>query len=441
MKFLAIALAYEEERFVKGYPPKGANLFMAPNLEISQLASLLSKRDELIYLDERFDCLSQSREVLQTTDLVLIFADFGQEKRAMELVAQLSADGKRSIIFGPLPTAWHSALGGLPDWVDTVVIGSIVNAYSEIREDLAHGKLKKQYVAEDQPVYIPSTASIHLKTNSGSFNKTLQPLQAVIGCFCLPQIKPICPQNLYYGSKVLKRDLIEVIGEIISLPYKHIILLDEDITQYPDYYYDFFTHAWNYRKHWTVQAGKRFFENPNFIRLLAKAGTRIIFLNEDWFPPLFPGVITAADAEFPNSASSTQAILREKRRQVKMIHSERILVGAKLSLVYYPTSEFDFNNAFRLIDRLDLDFIAIKFFEPAPPESGFGILPIQRRYFPMLPSTDPAWLKNRFYALGHIIYRAGIRPASIGFYNTLFYLIPYSLAYRQNFLEGIAYPP
>lgn len=439
MKFIAIALTYDEERFVKGFPPKGAGLLMSPNLEICQLASLLSKRDELIYLDERFDCLNQRQDVFQVFDIAFIFANFGHERRAMELVLQLSAQGIRSIIFGPLPSSWHNSL---PDWVDSVVTGSIVNAYSEIRDDLSHGILKKQYVASVQPIYIPPARFLREKDNC--FNKTLQPLQAVIGCYCLPQLKPICHQNLYYGNNILQRDLVEVIGEIISLPFKHIVLLDEDITQYPDYYYEFFTSAWNYRKYWTVQASCRLLENPNLIRLLAKAGTRIVFLNEDWFPPLFPGVITATDSKFYNSPTSIQSILKEKRKQVKMIHSERMLVGAKLSLLYYPNSEFDFNNAFRLIDRLDLDFIAIKVFEPAPLEkqkSGYGVLPIQNRYFPMLPSTNPAWLKNRFYALGRIIYRTVVRPPTLGFYNTLFYLIPYSLAYRQNFLEGIAYPP
>jgi hypothetical protein len=424
MKFLALALANDNERFIKGYPPKGANLLLLPNIEISQLANLISKRDELLYLDDRIDSINSEIPF----DIALIFANFGQEKRAMELVLQLSEKGKRSILFGPLPAFWKS---NLPDWVDTVVTGSILNAYPDIREDLSRGVLKKQYVADTHPAYIPQSRTIGEKNIF--LNNRFQCLNAVLGCFCLPQLKSFCPQNLYYGNNVKKRSLIEVIGEVISLPYKPITLLDEDITQYPDYYHELFNNVWNYKKHWTVQASRRLFELPRLIRLLAKAGTRLVFLTEDWFPSMTPNIFTAERRRF-----------REELRQVKMLHSERMMVGARLSLIYYPASEFDFNIAFKIIDRLDLDFLEIKLYQPAHLDNrkyGNEIEPSQRRYYPMLPQTDPAWLKNRFYALGHIVYRICKRPLTLGFYNTFIYLIPYSLAYRQNYLEGIAYPP
>lgn len=434
MRFLAIALAYEEERFIKGYPPKGANLLLYPNYEISQLANLISKRDELIYFDERVQAINFEIPF----DTALIFSNFGQANRTMELVLQLTERGKRSIVFGPLPSTWQNSA---PSWLDSYVIGSILNVYPTIREDLAHGTLKKQYCATNQPTYLPPYRALGETHNF--YNKSFQPLQAVIGCFCLPPLKPFCRQYLYYTTNVLKRSLIEVIGEIISLPYKHITLLDDDITKYLDYYCELFTLAWNYRKHWTVQASHRLFEHPNFIRLLAKAGTRIVFLNEDWFPPLFSGIISE-NFKQQNDLSHSLRIVREKRRQVKMLHSERMLVGAKLSLLYYPASAYDFNSIYQLLNRLNLDFLVIKFFKPASLDNkklGFEIEPILLRYSPMLTSTNPAWLKNRFYTLGRIIYRAGRRPFSVGFYNTLFYLIPYSFAYRQNFLEGIVYPP
>ncbi len=434
MKFLAIALACDEERFLKSYPPKGADLLRSPNFEISQLASLLSPRDQLFYVDERIDLVNFEIPF----DLAFIYANFCQEKRAMELVLQLTEKGKRSILFGPLPTTWRDSL---PSWVDSVVIGSILNAYPEIRNDLTKGELKKQYLASTQPQYL--SPLLKESEKKPFYNQSYQQLQTIIGCFCLPPLKPFCPQYLYYGDNILKRNLIEVIGEIIAMPFKHITLLDDDITQYPEYYYEFFQWVWNYRKHWTVNAGARLFELTGFIRLLAKAGTRILFLNEDWFPNLFPGIITRENLKVSNESYPKQ-VLRIKRKQVKILHSERILVGAKMSLIYYSASEFDFDSVFKLIDRLDLDFLQIRIFAPAPLDKqklGYEFEPTLRRYYPMLPSTDPIWLKNRFYTLGQIIYRIARRPFSLGFYNTLFYLIPYSLAYRQNFLEGIAYPP
>jgi hypothetical protein len=434
MKLIALSLAYDHERFIKGYPPKGSNLLMNPNVEISQLASLISNTDELVYLDERIDTIALDFAF----DLALIFAPFEHEKRLRELVQSIKEKGKRSILFGPLPTVWQD---NLPDWVDSIVIGNILNVYGKISEDLRHGALKKKYVAGTQISYVPPDRSFSEKNNF--FNKQGQYLQTIIGCSCLPQLKPYCPQNLYYGTNFLKRDIIEVIGEVISLPYKHITLLDEDITVDSDYYHKFFTNVWNYRKHWTVQASHRIFESPDFIRLLAKAGTRIVFLKEDWFPPLFPGTIN--NEKYQNDELlNNQRLLTKKRRQVKMLHSERMLVGAKLSLLNDSTNRYNFDNAFKIIDRLNLDFLEIKCYEPGQlgdNKTSREIQLSQRHYFPMIPSTDPSWLKNRFYALGHIIYRTCSRPLTLGFYNTLFYLIPYSLAYRQNYLEGIAFPP
>jgi len=424
MKFLAIALAHDSERFIKGYPPKGATLLVTPNLEISRLVNLISKRDEIIYHDERVETVNLEIPF----DIALIHVDFGQEKRAAEMVLQLSEKGKRSILFGPLPSFWQNQL---PDWVDTVVTGSILSAYSEIREDLFHSSLKKRYVASSTPLYAPPIYPIGEKNLF--FNNRFQSIQAILGCFCPPHIKSFCPEGLYYGNNILKRNIIETIGEVISLPYKDITLLDEDIASFPEYYQEFFSSVWRYKKYWRVQASPKIFDNPGLIRLLAKSGVRIIFLTEDWFPSFKLDVFNWAPEKIKN-----------QRRQVKLLHLQRMLVGARLSLLYYESSEFNFDQAFSIIDRLDLDFLEIKLYKPTQLDKqkyGSEIEPIQKNYYPMLPSTDPAWLKNRFYAMGSISYRIGKRPFTIGFYNTIFYLIPYSFAYRQNYLEGIAYPP
>ncbi len=424
MKFLALALTYDNERFIRGFPPKGAYLFKQPNVEISRLVNLISNRDELIYLDERVDPL----EIKTSFDIALVYVNFVQEKRATEIVLQLNEKNKRSILFGPLPTLWKD---NLPDWVDSVVTGSILNVYPEIREDLLHDRLKKRYISNIRPSYIPENSIF--SENNMYFNNHLQSLQAVLGCFCLPQIKFYCSQGLYYGNNILKRSLIEVIGEVLSLPFKNINLLDEDIASYPEYYHEFFTSVWNYKKYWRVQASRKIFDYPNLIRLMAKSGVKQVFLTEDWFPSLNPEIFRLENRKF-----------RTLSKQVKMLHSERMLVGAKLSLLYNETSKFDFDNAFKIIDHLNLDFLEIKLYQSTPQNkkvTGCAIEPIQKYYYPMLPSTDPVWLKNRFYALGHIIYRICTRPLTIGLYNTLFYLIPYSFAYRQNYLEGISYPP
>jgi hypothetical protein len=58
----------------------------------------------------------------------------------------------------------------------------------------------------------------------------------------------------------------------------------------------------------------------------------------------------------------------------------------------------------------------------------------------MVTPTEPAWLKNRFYSMETMIDRLVRRPRRVGVFTTAVYLLPYSAAYRQSFLEGLPWP-
>jgi len=119
---------------------------------------------------------------------------------------------------------------------------------------------------------------------------------------------------------------------------------------------------------------------------------------------------------------------------VKFIQARRMLVGARLILRLDQDHWPDFNRIATVLHRIDLDFIEPRFIM-ADPTGADRLVPIT--YRPMLQPTDPAWVRNRFYSLREIIDRLVRRPRRVGFYSTLLYLLPYSLAYRQNLLEGI----
>ncbi|MGQ9708750.1 MAG: hypothetical protein ACUVUR_07765, partial [bacterium] len=244
----------------------------------------------------------------------------------------------------------------------------------------------------------------------------------VRGCACPSKFRHLCPEYLYYQENTLIRSKEEIIGEVLSLPGKHIHLLDEDITRLPDYYYEIFNLLWSYRRHWTVNASDRIFNYPNLIRLLAKAGTKIIFLNESFLNPRLPKAL--------KDYSSAKRLYR----QVKLLQSRRLLVGAKLTL---SESGDEYSDIADLLCLIDLDFIEIRF--TCRQQNGSQVL-VPVTYHPMLQPGEPAWIKSRFYALNVLFNRFCRRPRRVGFYSTGWYLIPYSLAYRQNFLEGLPYP-
>ncbi len=411
MKILAVALADEAQRFVPGYPPKGAWLFLRPDIEISRLAALCVE-DQFTYLDERVEQIQATADF----DLVLARCNFGQEETARWLVEEFAREKQPVVLFGPGVTAWGE---NPPSWVTNRVKGDITLVFNEIKNDASRHRLKPLYESPYQPNYVVPKYGLGKRPVMNTFYQTAQ---FVRGCFCWEPMRPLCPEYLYYRENSRLRRKEEVVGEILSLPGKHIHLLDEDISRFPEYYYDLFKILWNYRRHWSVNAGERLFRYPDFIRLLAKAGTKIIFLNDTFLTVRLKTALTS------------EKMAKQLYRRVKFLQSRRILVGAKLTL---NIGEKNFNEIAHLLSRIDLDFVEVRFITEQP-DGKKHLVPLT--YRPMLKPDDPTWVKNHFYALSALIDRFIRRPRRVGFYSTAAYLIPYSLAYRQNFLEGIPYP-
>ncbi|MGQ9678523.1 MAG: hypothetical protein ACUVUD_04505 [bacterium] len=411
MKILAVALADEAQQYVQGYPPKGAWLLLRPDIEISRLATLRGE-DHFLYLDQRVESVEASTEF----DLVLARCNFGQEESARSLTEEFARLSQPVILFGPAVTAWGA---NPPHWVTHRVKGDITSVFAEIRDDASHHRLKPLYESPHQPRYVVPQYGLGKRP---VMNTYYQPVQFVKGCACLERFRDFCSEFLYYQKHILLRRKDEVVGEILSLPGKHIHLLDEDVTRFPDYYGELFKLLWNYRRHWSINASDALFDYPDFIRLLAKAGTKIIFLNDTFLTCRL------------KTALESKKMIKQLYRRVKFLQSRRILVGARLTL---STNEKYFNEIASLLSQIDLDFVEIRFTATGP-DGKEHLVPLT--YHPMLKPEDPLWVKNRFYALSALIDRFVRRPRRVGFYSTAAYLIPYSLAYRQNFLEGLSYP-
>lgn len=411
MKILAVALADEAQRFVRGYPAKGARLLLRPDIEISRLATLRGE-DQFLYLDQRVEPVEPSAEF----DLILARCNFGQEENAHWLVAEFGRLNQPVILFGPAVTAWGE---NPPHWAIHRVKGDITSVFDEIRADARHHQLKPLYESSYQPRYVVPQSGLGKRS---IMNTNYQPVQFVKGCACPEPFRHLCPEFLYYRDRTLLRRKDEIVGEILSLPGKHIHLLDEDIARFPDYYRALFKLLWNYHRHWSVNASDALFNYPDFIHLLAKAGTKIIFLNDTFLTFRL------------KMALKSKELTKQLYRHVKFLQARRILVGAKLTI---SINEKNFSEIAALLSRIDLDFVEIRFTTRGP-DGKEQLLPLS--YHPMLKSVDPLWVKNRFYALGALIDRFLRRPRRVGFYSTAAYLIPYSLAYRQNFLEGLTYP-
>jgi hypothetical protein len=248
-----------------------------------------------------------------------------------------------------------------------------------------------------------------------------QVIQFVRGCFCPEPVKPLCPEHLYYGDNTLMRTPEEIVGEVITLPGKRIHLLDEDVAAFPDYYYDVFRRLWNYRRQWVVNASDRLFEHPRLIRVLAKAGTKVVYLNETFLLGRVERAVT------------DHQMVRWLYRRVKSLQANKMLVGARLAMPESPDEPVNYERIAAVLRQIDLDFVEIRFLS----RDG-GLAPVA--YRPMVTTCEPAWVKNQFYSIEAIADRLVRRPRRVGFFTTAVYLLPYSTAYRQSYLEGLPRP-
>lgn len=412
MRILAVALADRAQRFVKGYPPKGAWFFLTPNLDISRLAQVARDSDSLSYLDLRVAPL----EVNGNSGLVIVHVDFGQSEAAREAGLLASGKGLPCLFFGPEVTARQSDHQELPGGL---VIGDIVSAWPALRQDAMERRLQPVYRAPTRPEYCPPLRPFG---RWPEMNTTAQATRFIVGCHCSPAFAAWCRDRLYYGSERLRRRGDEVVGEILSMPGKNIALLDDDVAADPGYYEEVFRHVRHFRRYWTVRAGPDIFRYPRFIRLLAKSGVRMVFLNEDFL-----------DGHIESAARDGRR-LRELYRCVKTLQSSRMLVGARVPIRFNPEEPPDFEPLVDCLRRIDVDLVEPRFLVP---DGHGGWRPQRFSYRPMLTNREPGWLSNRFYAMSSIINRLVRRPRRTGFYTTARYLLPYSLAYREDFLEGL----
>jgi hypothetical protein len=154
--------------------------------------------------------------------------------------------------------------------------------------------------------------------------------------------------------------------------------------------------------------------------------------------------------------TTNRNLVRHLRNQVRLLHRQRLLVGARISLFLEPGQEFDYVGTYDAIAKLSFDFLLVRMFaaeggrsttkdpgEPGAASTSNSALPepLFISYQPGLLPDKPTWWKNQFYGLGAIVRRSIRRPVRVGFFSTVRYYYPRSFAYRQNFLEGIAYPP
>lgn len=411
MRITALALAPDAQRLRPGYPPRGSYQALAPNIELCRLATVVTPVDSLTIIDER---VADSRH-LPESDLTLVHVGFGCHDAACRF-AESGRGSDRVVFCGPQATAWGDAP---PQAARHSLCGEVALAWPGLRARLSAGSLPRVLVPEPSATYVQP--DLRCSRLAGLDNR-YQAMLFARGCHCPPESAAFCPERLYFGNAVKLRSADEVIGEVISLPGKLVHLLDDDVAAIPDYYTDLFRILWYYRRHWTVRASTRLLGCPDLIDALSRSGTRIVWFDETFLRPVVLDRVPAERA------------VRTLYRSVKTLHSARMLVGATVTLST-DAAGADYRPMLAAIRRSDLDFLAVR--RVSPGRAGRTDIEAAS-YAPTITPFDPAWIKGGFCSMGNIVDRAFRRPRRVGFYNTVVYYLPTSLAARQDFLEGTA---
>ena len=171
------------------------------------------------------------------------------------------------------------------NYCDTVVKGEAEDIWPKVLEDFEAGNLQTQYTGT-----WPSLETLPLPRRDILRNSYYQwgSIQTSRGC---PMNCTFCSVTAFNGRRFRRRPLDEVIEELEQIPQKRILLVDDNIIGYGEQDLEwaraFFSKILqkNIKKIFFTQASILLGEDPELVRLAAKAGLKIVFVGMESINP------------------------------------------------------------------------------------------------------------------------------------------------------------
>lgn len=248
-----------------------------PPLNLPYLAAVTPKHYQIGVIDENIEPFA-----FQEADIVGITAYTATVTRAYDIARIYREKGIPTVMGGI-----HVSM--MPDealrYCDTVVIGEAEGVWPEVLEDFESGNLKNRYNGNRLSLEkLPIPRRDILKNNYYRWGS----LQTSRGC---PMNCSFCSVTAFNGRQFRRRPLDDVIEELKQIPQKRILLTDDNIIGYSQedfrWLYSFFSKILenNIKKTFLAQASILFGENPELVRLAARAGLRIVFVGLESINP------------------------------------------------------------------------------------------------------------------------------------------------------------
>jgi radical SAM superfamily enzyme YgiQ (UPF0313 family) len=248
-----------------------------PPLNLPYLASVTPCRYQIEVLDENIEPF-EHREA----DIVGITAYTASVYRAYQ-IAQIYRKKGIPTVMGGIHVSMMPEEAA--NYCDTVVIGEAENIWPKVLEDFEAGKLQKQY----RGTWI-NLENLPIPRRDILRNPYYQwgSIQTSRGC---PMNCTFCSVTAFNGRRFRRRPLDAVIEELEQITQKKVMIADDNLIGHGEadleWTRNFFLRILekNIKKIFFAQTSILFGENPELIRLAARAGVKIVFIGMESVNP------------------------------------------------------------------------------------------------------------------------------------------------------------
>lgn len=235
-------------------------------LALPLLAALTPEHYEIKILDEEISTSTGNFK----PDIVGITLITSNAERGYELAEKYRKIGAKIILGGPYSS--YNPGEGL-QYADSIVSGEAEAVWKEVLNDFENNNLQKIYSAENKIDY---STSILPRWDLVKTNKILSiNVQASRGC---PFQCEFCLTSEFFGKKMRKRNVSDVINEIKQLPLKNIFFADDNLTLDKKYAGELFKELKPLNISWMCQSSVDVADDKEFLKEMSEAGCKFILI-------------------------------------------------------------------------------------------------------------------------------------------------------------------
>jgi len=317
--------------------------FHVPPLSLGILASLTPTDIEVELIDENLHDLSYD----EAPDLVAITSLTAVAPRAYEIARNFRERGATVVLGGMHPSAMPLEA---QQYADSVVIGEAEGVWRKLIEDFRANRLRRFYKGEPPEPGDIAVPCREIFEGQGYFVKGT--VQTTRGC---PHGCDFCSVQRFFGSKPRFRSVSSVVEEVRALAVKFVAFVDDNIAGSRSYARELFAAITPLNVRWICQAPITIAKDPEFLRLMYRAGCRGVFVG---FESVAPESLREVGKSFN--------VVEKFREQIDRIHDAGIGVEGAFVFGFDNDDQDIFKRTLDFIKEAKIDFAQFGILTPFP---------------------------------------------------------------------------